>query len=194
MEEDKWNDRMPRVRLWLGSPENKDWPLIGLVNNIIHLGDESNNSLVRNHFWTLIVNLFRGVEKAPFGGRPPTWGWEMDTKVTILLDDLYSLFHAIFDNEPQIEALVLPHGKSSAAFFDAASYAKHICTVSRMQLMKAWKNHHNGIEDQKYYWDGSFDTDGMPMIEAPPVQSDGRPNWDAETVRDLIGSGGMRED
>lgn len=165
MEEDKWNDRMPRVRLWIDSPENEGWEHHGLINMIIHYGDTSDDLIFRNHLWTLIVNVFRGVEKAPFGGRPPAWGWDMDAKVTILLDDLYSLFHAVFDAHPQIEALVLPHGKSSAAFFDAASYAKQVCTVSRMQLMKAWKNHHNGIADQKYYWDGSFDTDGMPDIE-----------------------------
>ena len=163
MPDDKWNDKKERVFAWFDANPGELKEIEEVVRLLFQLGDKE--PTFRKRHWQSICACFRGCKNAPIGGRPPIWGEKNDAIINNLLEGLHDSLVEVFDNTPAMRVLVLPHSKSHGPLFNAETYARSVCRRSRMNLLKAYRNHKNGSEGEKYYWDGSFKK-GLPTVIA----------------------------
>ena len=168
MDDDTWFRKTNRVAEWLEHNE-MDGNRKQLITYIIAEGTAHHDT--RKVWWQSIVSYFYDIPNRPFGGRPPVWGEKIDAIVDNLLDGLSVSLMEVYDSNPAIGAMVLPHGKSRHPLYTAETYAVTICKQARINLMKAYQNHHNGREGEKYYWNGEF-SKGLPVVRVGPYPED----------------------
>ena len=164
MEDELWETKTNRVVEWM---EHNDLPegrktFVGFL-----IAEGTANPEMRKLWWQSITACFLDVKNRPFGGRPPVWGDKIDAIVDNLLDGMYVTLMECYESNPAIGAMVLPHGKSRHPLYTAETYAKTVCKQARMNLMKAYRNHHDGREDNKYHWNGEF-SKGLPVVRVGP--------------------------
>jgi hypothetical protein len=164
MDDDTWFRKTNRVAEWLEHNE-MDGGRKKLITYIIAEGTAHPD--MRMAWWQSIISCFYDIPNRPFGGRPPVWGDTIDGIVHYLLTSLRGSLMEAFESNPAIGAMVLPHSKSRIPLYTAETYADTLCKTARLNLMKAYQNHHNKREGQKYYWDGSF-SKGLPVVRVGP--------------------------
>ena len=168
MDDDTWFRKTDRVAEWL-QHNDMDENRKTLINYIIAEGTAHHDT--RKAWWQSIVSCFYDIPNRPFGGRPPVWGDKIDAIVDNLLDGMYVTLMECYESNPAIGAMVLPHGKSRHPLYTAETYATTICKTARLNLMKAYRNHHDGREDNKYYWNGEF-SKGLPVVRVAPYSEE----------------------
>lgn len=166
IDDNRWNAKKADLEEWFAAnPEQSD--LAAMVRSMFTLGDA--NPSTRKRYWNSIVGVFTDVANSPIGqGRKSLMDIATKSQFDLYLNEVY--FVACRDVVyPAIYATLRTHGKSGGLLYrdmadGAEAYAKEMTKKERTFLNGAFNAHANNDTSKKYHWDGSYDSEGYPVV------------------------------
>tara|TARA_R100000742_G_C4244094_1_gene63270 strand:- start:334 stop:801 length:468 start_codon:yes stop_codon:yes gene_type:complete len=136
-----WNEWKNEITTFMDNGAVEDW-MITSVSTMLTKGD--NDASRQTKFSSAIKSILEDVEGAPIGRRSSALNSIASATLAVATSDIKA-FAEIFDNNPALQGLLLPHGRSEEVVFaDGAAFVSHLS-----EQMKR-----NAVKSHKAGWDG----------------------------------------
>ncbi len=136
-----WNEWKEEITTFMDNGNVEDW-MVTSVSTMLTKGD--NDASRQTKFSSAIKSILEDVEGAPIGRRSSALNTVASATLAVAQNDV-SAFAAIFDSNPAIQGLLLPHGRSEEVVFEnGKAFADYLQTQMKR----------NAISATKKGWDG----------------------------------------
>lgn len=136
-----WNEWKDEITTFMETGTVEDW-MVTSVNTMLNKGD--NDATRQTKFSSAIKSILEDVQGAPVGRRSSAITGVASSTLADAQNAIKA-FGVIFDENPALAGLLLPHGRSEEIVFaDGAAFVSHLS-----EQMKR-----NAVKSHKAGWDG----------------------------------------
>jgi len=165
MEDSVWSNKKEHIAEWFtANPEHEGRRVI--VDGLFAIGDSQPD--LRKRHWSSISGVFADLDNSPIGGGRKSL---MTTAVKSDFDKYLGTFRENMATVvyPLVSGTAKTHGKSGGILYvtmddGASEYADDMTKKERLFLNAAFNAYTTNNTEKRYFWDGSYNEDGYPVI------------------------------